>query len=366
MKSISFQRNKSLIRVVNEEKIRKSRNWDRIIYLILLSLFLFFVVYYLIHKAFYINAKGQVLLESLSIRLTEDARILDIKVAEGDSIRMNDTLFVYAGENKKSSGGSSISLTNSGGGGDDSWWWKEVYNLKKKISLNLIDIKRNDELIDSYKSELRRITNEVILDVLPKTRLEQLKGEITKLTADNDKLKSENSQLQGMIAQLGPGTIPDGNATTSIRTDGKNGLTNGNSHYFSGELLGAPRFFLSPIEGIVTRVYTNAFETALRSEQIISLHKNYNLTIKAFFEQDDLDQLHQGDVFKIEFPNGTESLGVLKRFYFATYAMPEEFQKKYEPTTRTISADIYPLNDEEAKKWKAFYKMGVEISKFKY
>jgi len=46
--------------------------------------------------------------------------------------------------------------------------------------------------------------------------------------------------------------------------------------------------------------------------------------------------------------------------------MPEEFQKKYEPTTRTVAADLYPLNNEEAKKWKAYYKMSVKITKFKY
>lgn len=371
MKSVSFQRNKSLIRVVNEEKIRKSRNWDRVIYLVLLSLFLFFVVYYIVHKALYVHANGQVLLESLSIRLTEDVRVLDFKVAEGDSVKVNDTLFVYAKDDDNNDGGGmgGIAITNGGGGEEDTWWWKEVYNLKKKIAMNNIEISRNNELVQSYQSELKRITNEVILDVLPKARLEQLKGEILKLVTENEKLKNENAQLAGMMAQLGPSPVKPG-AHTDIHLTGGNGGNGGTSqmvkYNFSGEYLTPPRYFLSPIDGIITRVYIQQYETALKSEQVISMHKNYNLTIKAFFEQDDLDQLNQGDVFKIEFPDGTESLGVLKRFYFATYAMPEEFQKKYEPTTRTISADIYPLNDEEAKKWKAFYKMGVEISKFKY
>jgi hypothetical protein len=101
MKSVSFQRNKSLIRVVNEDKIRKSRNWDRIIYLILLALFLFFLVYYIVHKSLYVHANGQVLLESLNIRLTDDARIVDFKVSEGDSVKVNDTLFAYSENDDK-------------------------------------------------------------------------------------------------------------------------------------------------------------------------------------------------------------------------------------------------------------------------
>ncbi len=366
MKSVNFQRNKSLIRVVNEEKIRKSRNWDRIIYLILLSLFLFFIVYYVVHKTLYINANGQVLLESLSIRMTEDVRIMDFRVAEGDSVKVNDTLFVYSSADKQnSSGRTNITIGNSGS--DDDWWWKEVYNMKKKIAMNNIDINQNNMLLEMYQSEARRITNEVILDVLPKSRLDQLKTEIAKLVSENEKLQNENLQLQALMAQNAV-PPPGENRTTEINTksSGGNYVYGNNINAFSGEYLSAPRYFVSPIDGIITRVNLQQYETALKSEQIISLHKNYNLTIKAFFEQDNLDQLHQGDVFKIEFPDGTTSLGVLKRFYFATYAMPEEFQKKYEPTTRTISADIYPLNDDEAKKWKAFYKMGVEITKFKY
>ena len=44
MKSVNFQRNKALIRVVNEQKIKKQRNWDRILYLGLLGFFLIFVI----------------------------------------------------------------------------------------------------------------------------------------------------------------------------------------------------------------------------------------------------------------------------------------------------------------------------------
>ena len=68
----------------------------------------------------------------------------------------------------------------------------------------------------------------------------------------------------------------------------------------------------------------------------------------------------------IEFPDGTESKGLIKRFYYATYQLPDEFQKRYEPTTRTIAADIYPVNDNEYEHWRAFYKMSVSVTKFKY
>ena len=98
----------------------------------------------------------------------------------------------------------------------------------------------------------------------------------------------------------------------------------------------------------------------------MTIHKRYSTSIKAFFEQEDLRFFKVGDVFTITFPDGTVSQGVLKRFFIATYHMPEEFQKKYESTTRAIAADIYPLNGEDADKWRVFHKMSVDVTKFKY
>ena len=71
-------------------------------------------------------------------------------------------------------------------------------------------------------------------------------------------------------------------------------------------------------------------------------------------------------MLNITFPDGTETKGILRRFYYSTYPLPDEFQKRYEPTTRTVAADIYPVNDADYEHWKAFYKMGVSVSKYKY
>ena len=141
MKSINFQRNKSLIRVVNEKvKKKKQRNWDRILYLCLLGLFLLFLAYYFLFKFAYINAYGHVIIESTKIRLTDDARIINFKVHEGDSIQVNDTLFSYALDRDDDINGNSASQSISIGSivGDkkDDWWVKEIFSIKKKIALN--------------------------------------------------------------------------------------------------------------------------------------------------------------------------------------------------------------------------------------
>lgn len=371
MKSINFQRNKSLIRVVNDNKIKKERNWDRIVYLILISLFLIFIVYYLFSKFSFVNGQGQVIIDKNQIRLTDDARIIEFYVNEGDSVKKNDTLFSYAldmdeeiADNSPIIGINKTTEINV----NQNWGNKELFALKKKISINSIDINENNALIANYKSEIKRLSNEVILDVLPKNKLEFVQNEILRLNSQNLKLQKENEELLKLI-----GTIesnPNKEVTNELNTLFNNPDISNNQDVdklsFSNELLTKPKYFRSPVDGIVTKIFIENYETALKTEEIMSIHKSRAEFIKAYFEQEDLKHIKVGDIFNIEFPDGTASKGMLKRFYITTYALPEEFQKKYESTTRSLAADIYPLDSTELIKWKLFYKMSVKISKNKF
>ncbi len=328
-----------------------------------------------------VHAYGHVIIESTKIRLTDDARIAEMRVHEGDSVVVGDTLFTYSLDldqdiSGPNAGGAALSIAGlSGGsrGNTDYWWLKELYNVKKTIAINTIKANENTELIKNFEGELKRMTNEVILDVLPKQRLDYLQTEIFKLKAENLKLVGENNQLYGLMKTLKPFDSPANKPATigniNISSSSKN---SGQKNYyrtdllFSGELLSDLHYFTAPMDGLVTRIFIQPTETALKTEEILTLHKNRPAYIKAYFEQEDLANFKEGDIFKVTFPDGSTSHGMLKRFYIATYVLPEEFQKKYEPTTRSVAADIYPLNNEDLAKWKAFYKMGVDISKFKF
>jgi hypothetical protein len=376
MKSISFQRNKSLIRIVNEKQNKQKRNWDRIVYLVLLSLFSILLIYYICSKIFYIHANGHVIIESTKIRLTDDARIIDMYVSEGDSIAQNDTLFSYAldlDQDQTSSAFNTDILASASGSSADLWHLKETYGLKKSIEVNNTKIRENTELINAYNTEIKRLTNEVILDVLPKTRLDVVQNEIMKLKNENKQMEDENRTYGQLVSTIVP--LPSSGSHQSQKQIKRNGRTTMptevrkptfNKLFFTDELLTREKFFRAPMGGIVTRIYVKATETALKTEEIMNIHRGYPAYIKAFFEQKDLRYFTIGDKFTLEFPDGTTSTGILRRFYIATYQMPEEFQAKYEPTTRTIAGDIYPEKDEDREKWLIFNKMSVEIKKFKY
>lgn len=367
-----------MFRVTNEQEIKKYRNWDRLVYIALLIIFVLFVLIYVYNKAFIVHAYGHVIIESSRIRLTDDARLEEVRVQEGDSVLVGDTLFSYSldlDHDINGSGGSGASVSLGGFTGKtnaDNWWLKEVYNIKKSIAINNVKIGENTDLMKSFLGELKRMTNEVILDVMPKQRLDYLQTEIVKLKADNQKLQQENNELQNLMRTLKP--FENSNQPASLKNLKVNSSSKGNfgrnniatSLLFSGELLSETHYFTAPMDGIVTRVYIHSTETALKTEDIMALHKDRPAYIKAYFEQEDLANFKIDDVFKVTFPDGSVSYGTLKRFYIATYVLPEEFQKKYEPTTRSVAADIYPLTEADLAQWKAFYKMGVDISKFKY
>jgi hypothetical protein len=108
------------------------------------------------------------------------------------------------------------------------------------------------------------------------------------------------------------------------------------------------------------------YETALRDEVVLAIHKKSPIFIRAYFDQEDLADVAVGEEFTVTFPDGTQSRGILKSFYYSTIPLPEEFQKKYEPVSRAVVGDIYPVNKDESLQWKNFYKMSVDVSKYKY
>ncbi len=374
MKSINFQRNKSLIRVVNEPgKKKKKRNWDRFIYQVLLLAIVGFFAYYFVNKVLFVQAQGQVVINGTNVRLTDDARIISYNVLEGDSVREGDTLFCYAFNNKNTStsttGNGSITLSTANTESDDMWWYKEGYNLKKKISINKIEIGKNKTLMDNLKGEIKHLTNEAILDVLPKNRLEAAKTEIARLKSQNEKLESENEQLEGLSKTLRPFTNRKGSKDkiteleeAGAYTNFEGGLLNG----FSSEILSELKYYKAPQAGVVAGIFVRNQETALKSDNILTIYKKHPTTIKAFFEQEDLRYFKVGDVFSLKFPDGAVSRGVLKRFYMVAHDIPDEFQKKHESTKRVIAADIMPVNSAEAGIWPAFHGLNVEVSKFKF
>ncbi len=364
MKSLNFKRKEdSYLRYFDEQKKQNKRpiNWDRIVYITLLFLALFFVGRYIIKSYFYIEGNGQVLFENVDIRHTDDIRIHEFFINEGDDVLVGDTLFTYFLDDDMfgggGGGGNSVSI-GGGGSSGNSWIEREIYQLKKNIDLNRVRIADDNSLLEIYLNDLERVRNEVILDAVSHTNLENLEYQIDKLNGEIALRSEENRIYRKQIGYLSD-LLKKEEAGEVVKIEQENGhvmLT-------GAEDQSAFKIFTSPIDGAITRLLKQPFEVALKTENILSIHQPNDVHIKGFFDQTDLRYLKEGDIVDVEFPDGTMSVGIVDRFYSATYILPEEFQKKFEPTTRTLAADIIPLGINDLEIWKKYYKLSVKITK---
>ncbi|PHR47724.1 MAG: hypothetical protein COA32_07150 [Fluviicola sp.] len=352
MKNLYFNRKTSVLRN-KDEKPRKKRNtnWDKIIYFAVLLTIVYFVFSFFFVRLVYVDAPGHVLFKSLSIRVPEDITIHNIYKEEGELICEGDTLFSYISTKDELMAMSSINadIANKG----NQWMEREIYSLKKDIGLNNIDVFEKQQLIEWNEARIKEIEDEVVLGITPKYKLENYQKDIEKLTLEIENIEAANATYRNLIT-----TLQQANNTNPSSIDmSQNGF---------GGLSYLQKYYIAPIEGTATRIYKNNFEVALKSENILNIHKREDIYIKAFFDQEDFHHVNEGDQVRVIFPDGEESIGHIKRFYFASYRLPEEFQKKYESTTRAIAADIFPIEREDQIKWKAFYKMKVNVRISKY
>lgn len=374
MKSVNFKRRGTEIRTLPEVTRSSRRKWDRITYILILFILLGFGLYYACSKVLYTKAQGQVMYENIDIRLLDDCRVTRYFVHEYDSVKVGDTLFEYIDENADNisqvvGGGSNVTISVGGGrGGDKSWLEREILNKREKIASSEAKVKENLSLIDSYEAELERIRASVVLGVLPQSRLDVRQNEIVQLKAEVSRIEEEIAESKKILAQL-KSELASYRSSESSETLRDNIQVNNGTH---GGMTGAEdlskkkKYFISPIAGSINRIYTLEYETALRDEVVLAIHKKSPIFIRAYFEQEDLQDVAIGEEFQITFLDGTISRGVLKSFYYSTIPLPEEFQKKYEPVSRSVVGDIYPVSSEESLQWKNFYKMSVDIKKFKY
>jgi hypothetical protein len=117
---------------------------------------------------------------------------------------------------------------------------------------------------------------------------------------------------------------------------------------------------MSPMDGEIAEVYKYENEMAVKGDEIVSISSLNDMRIKGYFDQKYIKYIHVDKLVDIKFPHGVKSKGIVKNFYFSTIPLPPEFQKKYEPTRRSIIADIYPLEGEK-EKWAKFHMLTVEL-----
>ena len=352
MKSFDFNKSNSVFRNQKEGSrfvVAKKINWDRIIYLTLLIVILVFLVRYSYIKFFYVKADGQIIFNSVDIQTLNDARIISLPVHEGDKVKIGDSLFVYEEDNVENIDNSSISFNQSGS--SNNWKEKEYIEVNKEIQLKNNELSFMTKKLSRLKSEEEKVKNEVMVDALPKVEYHRLKNSINDLDQEIQLIKIEIEILMNKLRSI-----------RNVKLLSTSNLL-GESEVNSSE---TPKVFISPIEGFISKIFKENYEVTLRSEVVMHLYQPKGVIVKAFFQQKDYNQIQKGDIVEVEFPDGRLTKGIISMVLYETNRLPEEFQKKFEPTTRVINADIVPFSKKDLMFWKKYNKLSVIVRKKKY
>ncbi len=339
MKKFTYKKGKAVIRTLKEPKVKKKKfNFDRMIYFLILIGPFFWLASFAYKKTTWINGNGQMLMEKVDVNFTNDIRIKEIFIDEGQEVNIGDTLFNYFQDDFDSD----ASLVLRGFDRTEKRQ-NDLQELLKEIQLKLLQIKHLREQLAFIKTKEEQTTKLVLLDVYTKTQLDDIIN--TKL-----QLQSKIKLLQSEINLL------------SLQKQ----YLNRKPDAFYGAGANYGNTYVSPINGVIGQILKNSEEACYKTENVMTIHNEEHVFIKAYFNLKDIAMVKEGSLVYVEFPDKTISQGIINKLYISTYEAPGEFQKKYEPTERNILAEIIPLNKAEIPEWGKYYKLNLKVKVKRY
>ena len=346
MKQFKLRESKSFVKILKEPvKEKKKVNWNRRVYLAIIIGLVFIVARRAYRANMIIQANGQIELPKQTIKLTNDIQILSLHVEEGKSVCSGDTLFAY-----KITGTAldQAKINQKESSGID-WITKEILGLKKKIQLNkiLAEQKSNSLLMinQSLKTKESLLLSGINNEYQSYSSLQNQKASVL---AEIEFYKEENKILKNQLYQLY-------SQEKSLMVNTKSLNVYDKTHYYT-----------SPLDGVISDVFYEVNEICYKKEEMMTIHQLNNATINTYFDQEEMKYLEEGDVVVVKFPDNRITNGVISKFLVSTYAVPSEFQKKYEPTERNIVAEVKPLSRKDENMWNNFYKMEVSVHKMRF
>lgn len=347
MRQFQLREQKSFIKILKEPPNQKKKvNWSRRVYIMIFVAAALLVGRRVFNANMIIFADGQIDLPKQSVTFSNDIKILDLWILEGSSVCEGDTLFSYQviGDELDRSLQVNKSVQTS------DWVVRDRMATKRKIELSKLTISQSQQQIKMLQDML--LTQErLVLGGVHSAYDEyaQLRERISALEGDV-RFRSEEIEILGKHLASLRAQEAAYSAQNQIRS----------------EVYQEVRYFTAPLDGVISDVFYSVNEICYKKEEMITIHQLRDASINTYFDPEEIKHLEVGDVVEVEFPDKSTTRGVISKFFVSTYAVPSEFQKKYEPTERNVVAQVVPLNRSDELAWNSFYKMEVHVKKLRY
>lgn len=347
MRNFSLQNKATVIKTLKEPPRAKQKvNWERRVYVLLLASLVLYVGHRIYNGYFIIHGNGQIRLAKTQVEFTDDIRLQSIFVAQGDTVAIGDSLFTYKYENHRANNFGITSETVK----TPEWIMREKMRLKKEIAVKKIGLKEIGQQIAFKEEELDHKKELILLGVDDMEKhLTAIQSDLLKLAARKKASEKEIYFLRKHLASI----RAEQNIDKKIRLHNANPVQ-------------PTKTYIATVDGIIGRIHMDPNEVCYEKENVLTIHQRESISIQAYFDLYEVNNIDRGDKVWVTFPDGSESEGIINNFFISTYRVPEEFQKKYEPTERNIVAEVIPVNEYEINNWFLFYKMDVQVSKYRY
>ncbi len=342
MKPFKLREEKKFIKVLKEPELNKPKvNKSRIVYLAIALILMILLISRISNSLLFISAEGQVVVPKQKISFSYDIRVSDIYINKGEQVTIGDTLFSY------------MILDNTGS--DHSFELNKPVDwiVKSKQDL-LIKIRMAELMIDKLQKQLSMLMhNSTELEGFMMQGVHDIYDDYLRnkndveLTSNEIQHETENLKLLKLMLSRLNGVNNQYNSLQFERF----------SRY---EQL---QYFIATTEGMVSDIFYSVDEICYEKDEFLTIHNMADVKVQTYFDPFEINDLKTGDMVLIDFPDGSSTMGLIDKFQVSTYALPSEFQKKYEPTERNVVAEILPYNQSDFSAWKQYYKMEVAVRK---
>ncbi len=346
MKNFKLREEKSFIKVLKEPPVKKKKiNFHKVLYTSLLIGAIFYLGRRFVYAYLIIIANGQIELPKQTVNFADDIQLINLFIQQGSEVEQGDTLFSYRMVVDKNE---EIKMQTQKDPAE--WIVKARLENDKKINLINIDISSQQELLDIINNQIERKESLLLAGVNDGyNSYKNLQQQSAQFQAEIESLKKEKAYYRSYGFKL---ASKEREARSVIIT--------------KSSILNEFRYYVSPFSGTIGKISFDKNEICYKKQELMTIHRMDGARISAFFDPDEIPYIQIGEVVDVKFPDGSKSRGIIHKFHISTYALPEEFQKKFEPTERNIVAEIKPLNKIESTRWKNFYKMDVEVRKYRF
>lgn len=365
MKKFKFKSQESIIKGIEEKPIKKGFNWDRVIYFTTLLIILLSFGTYFISKEVKISAESEIIMDKFNVTFTDDIIVTEYFIEEGDSVKQGDSLFTYRLNLEDIHGNSAAIIDNSSkreySRETESWLTREKLNSLKNIDLKKIELKDIDRKIKTLEGDMDKIKKEVFLEIYPPSKLQNAEESLMDLKNDKQSVNEEISYLNKYLNVTIQRLEELRSQVPSVNLGEVNGVIGANGGLDVNEFI-----YYAPKDGMISQVYARSDEVCYKQNLVTDIIEFQGLHILAYFKQEDLKFVGNGDIVDIKFPDGSKSKGIVDKLYIKTTNLPDRLYDQGSKIERRVRAVVVPLDVEDSSKWYEFYKINVLVSKPKY